>query len=277
MHPNERDNILLRLLAAKGFATFKEIHATLDSSPATIRRDLDRLENGGKILRVRGGASLPDYTPDPSDMGGFHLAGLPFDQNVVRNRRQKSAIGLQAAMSCEPGEAIMIDGGSTTLQMCSHLRGLGLSVLTNSIYVVSALIRQSGTRVFVPSGAVFPEQNLILPLSDWDGMPQFEAEKLFMGAAALGEMGLMQMDPVLVAAERGLIAKAKKIIVLADATKFSREAQIVVCDLEKIDTIITDDRISDRAANIIEAAGINLQIAVADTARAASKQHMTDL
>ena len=155
----------------------------------------------------------------------------------------------------------MIDGGSTTLQMCPHLAGLNLQVLTNSLHIVAALINQTGTRILVPSGAVFPEQNIILSVFGDPGMPRFHAPKLFMGAASIGEKGLMQADIVLVAAERRLLEQADEVIILVDATKFEEPSGNVVCELSEIDTVITDDRITDKSAKMLANAGIKLIIA----------------
>jgi DeoR family transcriptional regulator, ulaG and ulaABCDEF operon transcriptional repressor len=155
----------------------------------------------------------------------------------------------------------MIDGGSTTLQICPHLAGLNLSVLTNSLHIVSALINQAGTRVLVPSGAVFPEQSIILSVFGEEGMPKFHAPKLFMGAASIGPQGLMQADVVLVAAERRLIDRADEIIVLADASKFDAPSGNVVCGLDEIDTLITDASLNDHARTMLNAAGVKIIIA----------------
>jgi DeoR family transcriptional regulator, ulaG and ulaABCDEF operon transcriptional repressor len=259
MHSNERDSIILGLIAAKGFISFKQLEALLDGSPATIRRDLERLAGEGKLVRVRGGAKGLVPSGDGGALArGFHLSGIPFHENISHNRAQKEAIGKAAAALCQFGEGVMIDGGSTTLQMCPHLAGLNLSVLTNSLHIVSALINQLGTRVLVPSGAVFPEQSIILSVFGEDGMPKFHAPKLFMGAAAIGPQGLMQPDIVLVAAERRLIDRAEEIIVLADASKFDAASGNVVCGLEEIDVIITDGSVSSGARKMIERANVRL-------------------
>ncbi len=258
MHATEREAMILSLLGARGFVSFRDLDARLDDSPATIRRDLERLANEGKLIRVRGGAKAPEANRSDPLASEFHLTGVPFHENIGRNREAKLLIGRAAAALCSPGEGIMIDGGSTTLQMCPHLAGLGLSVLTTSLHVVSALINQSGTRVLVPSGAVFPEQNIILSVFGEDGMPQFHAPKLFIGAAAIGAAGLMQADPVLVASERRLIERAEEIIVLADASKFETPSGNVVCGLDQIDTIITNRGLPDVVARMIEAADVRL-------------------
>lgn len=260
MHASERDAAILDLVATRGFISFRALEKQLTASPATIRRDLDRLAGQGRLERVHGGARAVIAEP-AATTDALHLSGVPFHENIGRNHAQKQAIGKAAAALCTPGEGVMIDGGSTTLQMCPHLAGLGLQVLTNSLHIVSALLNQAGTRVLVPSGAVFPEQSIILSVFGEDGMPRFHAPKLFMGAAALGPQGLMQDDVVLVAAERRLIERADEIIVLVDASKFEGPSGNVVCALDAIDTIITDARLSDAAAQMIERAGIRLVIA----------------
>lgn len=259
MHANEREELILRLLNDKGFVSFKELERRVAGSPATIRRDLERLATDGKLKRVHGGAKRVDV----SDLGATpqSLAGAPFHENVHLNPREKQAIGKVAATLCQQGEGVMIDGGSTTLQMCPHLAGLNLQVLTNSLHIVSALIGQRGTRVLVPAGAVFPEQSIILSVFGEDGMPRFHAPRLFMGAASIGPQGLMQADVVLVAGERRLIERADEVIVLADASKFEASSGNVVCALEEIDIVITDSRIKPKAAEMIKKAGAKLIIA----------------
>lgn len=256
MHANEREEMILRLIKEKGFVAFSELERRVRGSPATIRRDLDRLAHEGKLTRLHGGAKGAG-----ADGAVRSLAGVPFHENVHLNLAEKQAIGKAAAALCQPGEGVMIDGGSTTLQMCPHLAGLNLQVLTNSLHIVSALMGQRGTRVLVPAGTVFPEQSIILSVFGEDGMPRFHAPRLFMGAASIGPQGLMQADVLLVAGERRLIERAEEVIVLADASKFNASSGNVVCPLGEIDIIITDKRIKPKAAEMIAKAGVKLVIA----------------
>jgi DeoR family ulaG and ulaABCDEF operon transcriptional repressor len=199
-----------------------------------------------------------DGAPRPA---GFHLTGTPFEQAITENLARKQAIGRVAATLCRPGEGIMIDGGTTTLQMCPHLAGLDLQVLTNSLHIVNALLPQAGTRILVPSGAVFREQNIILAAAGEESMPRFHAPKLFMGAASVGPAGVMQADVVLVAAERRLIDRAEQVILLVDSSKFTTRSGTIVCGLDEVDTLITDAGISEATASAIRDAGVNLVIA----------------
>ncbi len=112
--------------------------------------------------------------------------------------------------------------------------------------------------MLVPSGAVFPEQGIILSVFGEDGMPRFHAPKLFIGAASIGPQGLMQADIVLVAAERRLIDRAEEVIVLADASKFEAPSGNVVCGLEEIDVVITDSSISAGTRKMLEDANVRI-------------------
>lgn len=254
MHATEREKLILEALGQTGFVSYRELESRIDASPATIRRDLTRLEESGQIVRVHGGAKLPEDSP-------AQLAGTPFAQSIALHLDAKRAIGRAAAALCEPGEGIMIDGGTTTLQMCPHLAGLDLQVLTNSLHIVDALLPQTGTRILLPSGSVFREQNIVLAPAGEDSMPRFHAPKLFMGAAAVGPQGVMQHDIILVAAERRLIDRAEQVILLVDSSKFHSSSGTIVCGLDEIDILITDDGIAAETRKHLEKAGIELVIA----------------
>jgi DeoR family ulaG and ulaABCDEF operon transcriptional repressor len=257
MHAEERENLILQAVGRTGFITYRDLEAALPASPATIRRDLTRLEAAGQLVRVHGGAKLPQR----EEAAQLRLAGTPFDQSITQNLAAKQAIGRAAAALVAPGEGLMIDGGTTTLQMCPHLAGLDCQVLTNSLHIVNALLPQEGTRILVPSGTLFREQNIILAPSGEDSMPRFHAPRLFMGAAAIGPQGIMQADVVLVAAERRLIDRAEQVIVLADSSKFGSSSGAIVCALDEVDVLITDRGIDAEAARAVEAAGVRLILA----------------
>jgi DeoR family ulaG and ulaABCDEF operon transcriptional repressor len=258
MHSAERDRVILNLLDEQRFVSFRELSHRLSASPATLRRDLDRLQDAGKLKRVRGGAQIGEAT----ELSGFHLQGVPFHENVGRNRTAKEAIGKAAAALCKPGEAVIIDGGSTTLQMCPYLEPLKLQVLTNSLHLASALLQQSNTGVSLTGGVVFREQNIVLdPFSD-AAARTFHASRMFVGSAAVGRFGLMQSDVILVQAERKLLNLADQLIALVDSAKFAASAAHPLCALSRVHTLITDDHIDDASAQMVEQNGVKL-IAVA--------------
>ena len=261
MHAAERESLILDALRLSGFISYRDLEAQLDASPATIRRDLTRLEEHGHIVRVHGGAKVATSASAALAEPPIHLSGRPFDQSISENLAQKQAIGRAAAALCGPGEGIMVDGGTTTLQMCPCLAGLNLQVLTNSLHIVNALLPQAGTRILLPSGTLFREQNIILAPAGEDSMPHFHAPKLFMGAAAVGPRGVMQQDVILVAAERRLVDRAEQVILMVDSSKFVSSSGAIVCRLDEVDTLITDAGISAEAADMVRQAEIDLIIA----------------
>lgn len=248
MHSAEREQLILSLLAHRGFIAFQDLEGRMDASPATIRRDLEKLETGGKISRVRGGARLVG-SAGPS---APHLSGVPFHENLSRNLAAKQAIGRAAADLCRIGESIIIDGGSTTLQMCPHLGNLGLQVLSNSLHIVSALLPQQRTSIMMPAGMLFREQNIVLSPYEDDGIGRYRASRMFMGAASVGHHGVMQTDVLLVQAERRLRGLAENLVLLVDSSKFEAPAGHLVCDLEDVAVLITDDGITDDVAEVME-------------------------
>lgn len=255
MHAEQRERLILEAMAPTGFVSYRELERLLDASPATIRRDLTRLEERQRIVRVHGGAKLPE------EAGPTHLAGTPFAQSITQNLAAKQAIGRAAAALCQPGEAIMLDGGTTTFQMCPHLKGLGLQVLTNSLHIVEALLPQAETQILLPSGTVFREQNIVLAPSGEDSMPRFHAPRLFMGAAAVGPQGVMQQDVILVASERRFIDRAEQVVLLVDSSKFVQSSGAIVCGLDEVDVLVTDAGVSEEARAMLAKAGVRLIVA----------------
>jgi len=258
MHSTERERLILEAVTATGFITYRALEAQLDASPATIRRDLSRLEGAGQLLRVHGGAKLRARDGARSSPS---LSGTPFEQSIKQNLAAKRAIGKSAAALCQPGEGIMVDGGTTTFQMCPHLAGLDCQVLTNSLHIVNALLAQEGTRVLLPSGTVFREQNIVLAPAGEDSMPRFHAPKLFMGAAAVGPQGVMQQDVILVAAERRFMDRAEEVILMVDSSKFASSSGAIVCGLDEIDVVITDSGIPPTMVDRLAELDVELVIA----------------
>ena len=253
MRQTERHREILRILDHKPLASVDDLCAVLGASPATVRRDLKTLAGSGKIVRVHGGA-------EPSTEVE-RLRGTPFSRNVTVNVAAKRAIAKAAADSCIDGESIIVDAGSTTYFMCSYLRGRKLQVLTNSIPIVQELLTDPTLRLHIPGGEIFREQNIILSTFVNNGVSQYSASKMFIGAGAVNARGLLQTDSILVQAEQRLKARADELIVVADSSKFSSNASLIVCGLEEVDRVITDERVSSDTVRMLEDHGVDVEIA----------------
>ena len=252
MHEKDRHRVILSAVQDRSLVTVVDLCSLTGASEATIRRDINTLDEQKRLRRVRGGAEARTTTPFVG------LAGRPFSVNETMNNAEKQAIAAAAVELCEDGDAIIINGGTTTFQMVHPLATRRMQVFTNSFPIAEHLLKNTRNTVMLPGGIIYREQNIILSPFDNDVTRNFYARRMFMGAQGIGPLGLMEQDPLLIQAEQKLIGQADELIVLVDSSKFANRSSLVLCPLERIDTIITDDGIDDRTAAMLESADVTL-------------------
>jgi DeoR family ulaG and ulaABCDEF operon transcriptional repressor len=235
--------------------TVSDLCSLTGASEATIRRDIAALHVQKKLRRVRGGA---EAISPPQFVG---LAGRPFAMNETVHTAEKQAIARAAVALCEDGDPIIINGGTTTFQMVHPLASRRLQIFTNSFPIAEDLLKHSKNTIMLPGGAIYREQNIILSPFDNDITRNFYARRMFMGAHGIGALGLMEAHPLLIQAEQKLLGQADELVVMVDSSKFANRSSLILCPLDRITTLITDDKIEDRAARMLEAAGVNLIVA----------------
>ena len=210
---------------------------------------------------MRGGA---EAIAPPQFVG---LAGRTYAVNETLRSAEKQAIARAAVALCEEGDSIIINGGTTTFQMVHPLASRRCNVFTNSFPIAEHLLKHSKNTVMLSGGAIYREQNIILSPFDNDVTRNFWARRMFMGAQGLGPIGLMEADPLLIQAEQKLIGQADELVVLVDSSKFANRSSLVLCPLDRIDTVITDEGIPDKAAAMLEAADVTVIVAPAGAAK----------
>ncbi|WP_096787807.1 DeoR/GlpR family DNA-binding transcription regulator [Rhodobacter sp. CZR27] len=255
MHETERHRIILSAVQERPVVTVPELCQMTGASEATIRRDIAGLHVQKKLRRVRGGA---EAVAPPGFVG---INARPFAMQETLRAPEKRAIARAAVDLCDDGDAIIVNGGTTTFQMVHPLTTKRLQVFTNSFPIAEHLLKHSKNTVLLPAGVIYREQNIILSPFDDDGSRHFHARRMFMGCRGLGPLGLMEGDPLLIQAEQKLIGQADELIVLADSSKFAQGSSLVLCPLARIHTVVTDDGIDDRAARMLEAAEVRLIVA----------------
>jgi DeoR family ulaG and ulaABCDEF operon transcriptional repressor len=257
MHERERHRIILETLQSRPVATVQEFAAATGGSEATVRRDLSALAAQGRLRKLRGGAEALQ----PPVLISLNAQRGP--GGAVPNLAAKRAIGRKAVELCGEGDAIIINGGTTTFQMVHALASLRLQVLTNSFSIADHLLRHSKCTVFVPSGAIYREQNIILSPFEDDGTVHFRARRMFMGAKGLSRLGIMEEDALTISSEQRLMRQADELVLLVDSSKFSSQSSMILAPLDRARCIITDSGIADSDRRLIEDAGIDLIIAEA--------------
>jgi len=250
---HSRRKNLLTLLAERQSLSVVELEKALNASAATIRRDITELAASNLLKKVYGGAQALQPDKPPS------LIGLTFQQNIAQHAGRKRAIARRAVEMCHDGETIIINGGTTTFMMAEHLVASRMCVLTNSFLMAQALLTTSQNDILVPGGKIYREQNLIVSPFENDVIQNHYARKMFMGAMAVSPLGLLESDPLLVRAEIKLIKQAEHLITLVDSSKFvSRRAGLIVCPLNRVHTIITDDGVTAETLKMLRSQNIEV-------------------
>ena len=255
MHEKDRHRVILSAVQDRSLVTVIDLCTLTGASEATVRRDINTLDEQKRLRRVRGGAEALAIKPFAG------LSGRPFSVNQTMNSTEKQAIAAAAVELCEDGEPIIINGGTTTFQMVHPLASRRLQVFTNSFPIAEHLLKNSNNTVMLSGGIIYREQNIILSPFDNDVTRNFYAKRMFMGASGIGPLGLMEQDPLLIQAEQKLIGQADELIVLVDSSKFENRSSLVLCALERIDSIITDDRIQHIGRSVLDAADVTLIVA----------------
>lgn len=248
---------------------FERIVAELRASPAvrisalaeafgvsteTVRRDLDELSRRGLVNRTYGGAAVHALAREPAVNERYRL--------LVE---QRSRLGARAAELVEPGEVLMIDAGSTTTHFAQRLaaRARDLTVLTNCIGVALALGRAPGIRVILCPGDYNMREGGSFGHETGAFLDRFYADKAFIGASGLTLDGPVEVDSAGCWVKRRMIARAERVLLLVDATKFGARSLERVCPFADIDDVVSDAPPDAPLAEAMSAAGARFHLAEA--------------
>lgn len=253
-----RWNALLEMLTDSGRVSVEEAAERLDVSQATIRRDFDQLAQQQMITRTRGGAVANGVSYD-----------LPLRYKTAKHSAEKQRIGAAAAALVSPGTVVGLNGGTTSTEVARALavrpdlntsaEGAQLTVVTNALNIANELLVRSRMKVVVAGGVVRPKSfELVGPL----------------GGALLREvtldvalLGVDAIDPQLGAAAHHegeaamnslMVARAKRVVVIADSSKLGGHAFARICPVDRIETLVTDSGASPVVVQAFRDAGVHV-------------------
>lgn len=218
--------------AAQPGVSISELAREFDVSEMTIRRDLAALEQNSQIQRTHGGAVLSERMI------------LEFDYRARReqNRAAKCAIAAEARKLVQPGQRLILDTGTTTLELAALLKdGINLTVITPSLAVASELQHSPGVEVVLLGGIIRRGSPDLTGPATEHCLELFAADLAFQGADAIGSDGAIYNTDLRLARVDKLMRKvAARCCVLADATKIGHTALARSGTLADVDIFITD-------------------------------------
>ncbi|MEU1088838.1 DeoR/GlpR family DNA-binding transcription regulator [Streptomyces sp. NPDC005576] len=263
MSRDARWNALLELLAAHGRVDVEEAATTLEVSAATIRRDLDQLAEQQMLTRTRGGAVAHGVSYE-----------LPLRYKTARHASEKQRIGRAVAALVPVGGVVGLTGGTTVTEVARGLSvrtdigGDGaaggnappaLTVVTNALNIANELVIRPQIKIVVTGGVARPQSyELTGPLA------RGVLEEITLDVAVLGVNAIDVRDGAYVhhegeaAVNRLLAERAQRVVVAADSSKIGRRAFARVCELPRIDVLVTDTAIGDADADAFREAGVTV-------------------
>ena len=244
----ERQQYILTALKREGKVLASELSATLDVSEDTIRRDLRKLSEAGLLQRVHGGA-LPSSPATAS--------------YTVRQRQAssaKAAIAQAAATLVQNGQVIILDGGTTTLQVAQRLpMDLKATVITNSPPIAVALGEHPQIEVIVIGGRLYKTSLVTVGAAAIEGLRMIRADLCMLGVCSLHpDVGISVPELEEAHVKRAMIASAAEVVALASAEKLGTAATYTVGALSELTHLVTDLSVSDKTLAPYQALGITV-------------------
>ena len=246
--PRRLDN-LRELVRGKGVIRVEEICSRLRVSPATVRWDLDQLEEAGTIRRVHGGAvSVESRLEEPL-----------FDDKASIAAREKNRIAQAALQFVEPGDTIYLDGGSTVLEFAQLLHDrTNLTVVTNSLRAAHELAGRGPRLILIGGELRRLSQTMVGPLTRCV-LRELHVDKAFMGTIGLTlKEGLTTTDPSEAYTKELVMSQARQVILLADSGKAGKVAFARAGRLENVHVLVTDKALDKNFAKELIKQGIKV-------------------
>ena len=243
MAPKNQDRAsqILHLLLQKGRSCVDDLAATVDASPASVRRDLIKLAERGLVHRTHGSVELAGkmtYEPFRFD------AAFPLREE--RFADEKRRIALAAAQMVNEGDTIALSPGTTTTQVARSLRHReGIHIVTNAVNIGMEFSSLPNARVTLTGGSIrWPGAFSMVGTTAFESLQRLFFDKVFLGACGIHpEHGLsvIESDEALILDV--MVKHSKQVIAVADASKLGATASVAVCATSQLHTIITDDSV----------------------------------
>ena len=247
----QRQEKLREFIRGRGVARVDEIISELGVSPATARRDLDALEQLGRIKRVHGGAmSIETRLDEPL-----------FDAKTSLHAKEKQRIAKAAAEMIHAGETVFLDGGSTVLELARLLVDReDITVVTNSLRAAIELSGR-GPQLVIVGGELRRRSQTVVGAFTRLLLEQVHITKAFMGTMGLSvDEGITTSDPSEAYTKELVAAQADKVILLTDSSKTGKATFAKAGKLDDVDLVITDSHIDAKFERELRKAHKQLQV-----------------
>lgn len=244
-----RTTKIIEILNKQGSVKVTELSHLLNVTEKTIREDLVKLDNQGILKRVRGGAVLNDD----------QHALLPIITRQTKHSQEKREIALLAYGFIEEGMTILLDGGSTTIELARLLINEDVTIVTNDIKVAAVFADSDTVNLFVLGGHKRKGSSSIVGITAMEMVKDFNIDLAFIGTTAIDfEKGLSIFNYDEAQYKKVMIKSANYVVLMADHSKFNRTALVTFGELQEINHILTDSVTTEAIVNELTHLGVNV-------------------
>jgi DeoR family glycerol-3-phosphate regulon repressor len=249
---SERQNKILTLAREQGRVEVDDLSASFNVSPQTIRKDLNELCDRQLLQRIHGGAIV-----------GSGIENVSYEARRLLAPAAKRAIGKKAAELIPDNSSLLINIGTTTEQVAQALGNhRGLLVITNNVNAVEIMKNFLGVELIIAGGQVRRSDGGIVGDAAVEFINQFKADYAVIGVSAIDEDGsLLDYDFREVRVAQAIIRNARHIVLVTDAMKLERSAPIRIGHISQINTIVIDEDLPQKLAEICAASGVAVIVA----------------
>ena len=251
MLAEERRQRVLDLVSQRGFVSLADLAQSVRVSESTIRRDLDYWHQQGSLRRTHGGAM---YVGD-----GSALPAL--EERSASQLDEKKAIAQAAVARMKDGDAILLDGGTTTLEVAKLLVGRSMQIVTNSLPIANLFANNRETDLVMLGGYVYPKTGIALGPLTIRMLPDIHVNQALLSVSGITARGLFNGNLLLVETQRQIMRCADEVVVVADHTKLGRPALAFLCELNAVDTLIVDRGLITEQRDMLGQADVRLIVA----------------
>jgi DeoR family transcriptional regulator of aga operon len=254
----ERKAAILRRLKDERSVSIKDICERFDVSEVTVRKDLNSLHQRNLLVRTRGGAIR---LPESDNSNGNDI---PINSKRLYNYKEKQAIGRQAASLINEGETIILDSGTTTLEIARNLHHLNkLTVITNALNIAAELLNYKRFNVIMLGGYLREtSQSVVGPIAEAN-LKIFYCDKLFLGVDSFSiETGLSTPNIEEANINQIMFSMAKEVIAVLDSSKFNKRSFVFIAPVNKVNTVVTDGGIPQNVRRQLKS--MNIEVLVAE-------------
>jgi len=250
----ERRRRIVERVNQQGRVTVDELVALFEISAVTIRADLEALDRAGVISRSHGGA-LP-AAPSALD--------TPLDIKETRHHAQKRRIGQAAAQLIEDGDTIILDSGTTTVEIARQIRQqkwTSLTVITNALNIAMELSALPAVRVMMLGGLLRQASYSLAGPDAEQALSRLSADRLFLGVDGLDpDVGVTTPDPLEASLNALMIRVSRQAVAVLDASKFGQRSLSVIAPVADLDIVISDTAAPADYVQALEAKGVRTML-----------------